>query len=123
MLGGCIYGLTQTRTTVVPGALGVLRQAEQLADGALDAGDGLLQSLTSLDAAALAVVLQLEAAGPAYAPATQQQRQQLGSTREQLGAAAAALQDALAALRPDTLGRMQQAEADYLSLAQSGETM
>lgn len=38
-LGSCIYGLTQTHTTIVSGTLGVLRQAQGLTAGALDAGE------------------------------------------------------------------------------------
>lgn len=38
-LGSCIYGLTQTHTTLVSGTLGMLRQAQGLTAGALDAGE------------------------------------------------------------------------------------
>lgn len=80
-------------------------------------------SLVDLGNATHALAQQLEAAGPAYSPLTQQPRQQLGGSQAQLGAAAAALQDELSRLRPATLGALQQAETLYLPLAQSGETM
>ena len=105
------------------GTLGVLRQAEALTGAALAAGNHLLLSLADLGNTTQALSQQLEAAGPAYTPLTQQPLQQLGSSSEQLGAAAAGLQDVLFTLRPATLGTMQQAEASYLPLARSGETM
>ena len=122
-LVSCIYGLTQRHTTIVAGTLSVLRQAETLAGAALAVGDRLLLSLAELGNATQALSQQLEAAGPAYTPLTQQPLQQLGSSSEQLGAAAAGLQDVLSTLRPATLGMMQHAEASYLPLARSGETL
>lgn len=122
-LGSCIYGLTQTHTSIAAGTLGVVHQAEALTSNALAAGDRLQLSLADLANATQALAQQLEAAGPAYTPLTQQPLQQLGSSQEQLSAAAAGLQDALAELRPATLGAMQRAEASYLPLAQSSETL
>lgn len=123
VLGGCINGLTQVRTTLAAEALTLVHSGQALAEGIMGAGDSLMGGLADLENATLALSQQLETAGAGYAAATQPAQQALAETRDSLAGASSALGGLLSALGPATLGMLDQVEASYLPLVQTAETM
>lgn len=126
-LAGSVYGLTQVRTAICPAAGRVLITAEATFRGALDAGHGLSAALADLYNAtqALGTAL-LQAGAPAGVPALEEAGQQLGATSSRLATGAATLDAVLEGLGSAVLGEagvLHTARAQYLPLAQTGESL
>lgn len=125
-LGGAIYGLTRVPASVVDSAVVVVDAAEVVAAGVLDAGDGLVDALQSMDGATQGLGQQLEAAAAGeaslQAPAGELVTR-LDGVRDSMAGAASSLAPALLGLRPALQGGLERAKSDYLPLARAGETL